>query len=171
MPRSFLQTYVVLITATGRDPITITFRPVSILLGLVLGLGLPALWINHLTRHNQRLVQEHETLSHQANQVLTDLQAITDDVEQLKNRAGLSTETVDRELQNPADQSSPQGGLSKIASVETVLNLSKTRIDGLKTVLTSAVKPSLEAILTSETRRKAAFPQGKPLAGPLKVSS
>ncbi len=171
MPRSFLQSHVLLITATGRDPITITFRPVSILLGVALGLGLPTLWINHLTRHNQRLAQEHETLSHQANQVLTDLQAITNDVEQLKNRAGLSTETADREWQNPADQSSPQGGLAKVASVETLLNLSKSRIDGLETVLTQAVKPGLEATLTSETRRKSAFPQGKPIAGPLEVSS
>ncbi|MFM7470171.1 MAG: M23 family metallopeptidase [Nodosilinea sp.] len=171
MSRSFLQPHVVLITATGRDPITITFRPVSVLLGLALGIGLPALWINHLTRHNQRLVQEHETLSHQANQVLTDLQAITDDVEQLKNRAGLSTETVDRERQDSAEGFSPQGGLAKVASVQTILNLSKTRIDSLEAVLTNAVKPGLEATLTSETRRKSAFPQGKPIAGPLEVSS
>lgn len=171
MSRSFLQPHVVLITATGRDPITITFRPVSVLLGLALGIGLPALWINHLTRHNHQLVQEHETLSHQANQVLTDLQAITDDVEQLKNRAGLSTETVDRERQDTAEGLSPQGGLAKVASVQTILNLSKTRIDGLKAVLNNAVKPGLEITLTSETRRKSAFPQGKPIAGPLEVSS
>jgi len=171
MPRSFLQPHVILITATGRDPITITIRPVSMLLGLALGLGLPTLWINHLARHNQRLVQEHEALSHQANQVITDLQAITNDVEQLKNRAGLSTETADGELQDPADQPSPQGGISRVASVETILSLSKTRIDGLKTVLTNAVKPGLEATLTSETQRKAAFPQGKPMTGLLTVSS
>jgi|LakMenEpi03Aug12_release.lakeMendotaPanAssembly.Ray.scaffolds.fasta_scaffold05102_16 murein DD-endopeptidase MepM/ murein hydrolase activator NlpD len=171
MSRSFLQPHVVLITATGRDPITITFRPVSVLLGLALGIGLPALWINHLTRHNHQLVQEHETLSHQANQVLTDLQAITDDVEQLKNRAGLSTETVDRERQDTAEGLSPQGGLAKVASVQTILNLSKTRIDGLEAVLNNAVKPGLEITLTSETRRKSAFPQGKPIAGPLEVSS
>ena len=171
MSRSFLQPHVVLITATGRDPITITFRPVSVLLGLALGIGLPALWINHLSRHNHQLVQEHETLSHQANQVLTDLQAITDDVEQLKNRAGLSTETVDRERQDTAEGLSPQGGLAKVASVQTILNLSKTRIDGLEAVLNNAVKPGLEITLTSETRRKSAFPQGKPIAGPLEVSS
>lgn len=171
MPRYFLQSHVVLITATGRDPITITFRPAVILLGLVLGLGLPTVWINHLTRHNQRLAQQHETLSHQANQVVTDLQAITDDVEELKNRAGLSKETPNQELRDPTDQFRPQGGLSKVASVEMILNLSKTRIDGLETVLTDTVKPGLEATLTSEIRRKAAFPQGKPMAGSLTVSS
>lgn len=171
MLRFFLQPHIILITATGRAPRSITLRPASLILGIVLGLGLPALWISYLTRHNQRLAQEHQVLSDQANQVLTDLQTITDDVEELKSRAGLSTETAAPDLRDSDDGFNPQGGLSKVASVEMVLNLSKTRMNSLETVLTNAVKPNLEATLASEVKRQAAFPQGKPITGALQVSS
>ena len=54
-----LKPYTVLITASGKTPITLTIRPVALMVGLSLAVGLPLVWISSLIYQNFRLAQRN----------------------------------------------------------------------------------------------------------------
>ncbi|MFH7243256.1 MAG: M23 family metallopeptidase [Spirulina sp.] len=163
-----LKPYTVLITATGKEPITITLNPWAVLASATLLIGIPTASIAALAYHNWRLAQQNEALTHTANEVLTDLNAIGSEIEVLKHRAGVGEEEWDV---SPDPESTPQGGPAATAPPELMLAAAQRQLPVLSAVLTADVRPALEATLEAEADQQAAFPDGKPVAGEAKVSS
>jgi murein DD-endopeptidase MepM/ murein hydrolase activator NlpD len=166
MALRYFKPYTVLIAATGKHPITLTIHPLPVLLGMLLLLGLPAAWIGLLFYQNNQLAQQNETLEETAHQVLADISSLDAEIEMLKNRAGLSAMPTDT---NP--EFTPQGGPANVVPPETVLAMAQQELPQLTSTLKGDVKPALEKALEAEADEQAAFPNGEPLAGELKVSS
>ncbi|HSM84070.1 MAG TPA: M23 family metallopeptidase [Nodosilinea sp.] len=172
MPRFKLKPYTVLITATGKSPITLTLQPVALLVGLGLLVGLPLTWIGLLLYQNVQLAQRNQNLSETANEVLTELNAIGAEIEVLKDRAGLPDEGGEgsrapgTEVEIP-----PRGGVAEVAPAEVMFAEARRQLPSLEAMLSRAVKPALEETLESEAEQAAAFPKGKPVAGNLTISS
>jgi murein DD-endopeptidase MepM/ murein hydrolase activator NlpD len=161
--------YTVLITAAGKDSITLRITPWVLLTGLGLGLGLPLIVITGLTYHNWRLAQQNQALTATASEVLTELSAIDSEIRVLKHRAGVSD--VERDVPSPDPESAPQGGQALEAPPELMLATAQQQLPALSAMLAADVRPALEAILEAEADQRAAFPDGKPVAGIAKVSS
>ena len=91
-----LKPYTVLITRTGRAPITIRIHPLPVLILLVAGLISPILWLGNtihtLHRQNSDLVQENDALTESAVEVLEEIETLDADIEDLRKRAGLPEE-------------------------------------------------------------------------------
>ncbi|NJL46453.1 MAG: M23 family metallopeptidase [Leptolyngbyaceae cyanobacterium SM2_5_2] len=164
-----LKPYTVLITATGKAPITLVLRPSTLLIGLGLLVGIPTLWITALTYHNWQLAQRNQTLTQTATEVLTQLDAIGAEIKVLKTRAGLPDGHIDSPPLDP--EATPRGGLAEAAPPEAMFEAAKRQLPGLETELSTDVKPALEETLELEAERASAFPSGKPLAGQIEVSS
>ncbi|MFQ4139323.1 M23 family metallopeptidase [Nodosilinea sp. PGN35] len=173
MPRFQIKPYTVLITATGKSPITLSLRPVPLLVGLGVLAGLPIAWIALLLYQNVQLAQRNQNLSETASEVLTELNAIGNEIEVLKHRAGLpdhsgdSTRLPDRD----GDKIPPRGGIAQAAPAEAMFDEARRQLPSLETMLSRAVKPALEQTLEAEAEQAAAFPSGKPLAGEPSISS
>ncbi|MBD2230248.1 M23 family metallopeptidase [Phormidium tenue] len=172
MPRLPLKPYTVLITATGKSSITLRLRPVPLLVGLAVLVGLPLTWISLLLYQNVQLAQRNQNLSETASEVLTELDAIGNEIEVLKNRAGLpdqsneNTRILDSEAKIP-----PRGGVAEAAPAEVMFDEARRQLPSLEVMLARAVKPALEQTLESEAEQAAAFPSGKPIAGEPSISS
>jgi murein DD-endopeptidase MepM/ murein hydrolase activator NlpD len=172
MARFQLKPYTVLITATGKAPVTLTLRPVTLLVGLALLAGLPLTGIGLLIYQNGQLAQRNQNLTETAAEVITDLNAIGAEIEQLKNRAGLPAALPDEGLAPGSSvEMPPRGGVAVAAPAEVLLSEAQRQLPSLETLLSRAVKPALEETLASEEEQAAAFPSGKPIAGPASVSS
>jgi murein DD-endopeptidase MepM/ murein hydrolase activator NlpD len=165
-----LKPYTVLITATGKAPITLTIRPVALIVGLSVLVGLPLAWISLLLYQNTRLVERNQTLTETASDVLTELHTLDAEIEALKDRAGVQ-EAGPNDLSAEDVPVPPQGGPAEAVTPEAIFNLAKEKMPGLEATLDSAVKPALEETLEAEAKEKAAFPNGKPIAGKTEVSS
>jgi len=163
-----LKPYTVLITASGKTPITLTIRPVALMVGLSLAVGLPLVWISSLIYQNFRLAQRNETLTETATDVLTELHTLDAEIEVLKDRAGLPETAPVTEDDIPIP---PQGGPATEVLPETLFDLAKEKMPDLDITLNGFVKPALETTLEAEAREKAAFPSGNPMAGKAEVSS
>ncbi|WP_017300464.1 M23 family metallopeptidase [Nodosilinea nodulosa] len=172
MARLQVKPYTVLITATGKAPITLRLRPVTLLAGVGLLVGLPLAWIGMLLHQNVRLAQQNQDLSETASEVLTELDAIGTEIEVLKNRAGLPDGRVES-TRIPGDEHKipPRGGISEAAPAEIMFEEARRQLPRVEKMLSIAVKPALEETLESEAEQAAAFPSGQPLAGKLSVSS
>ncbi|MEY3297798.1 MAG: hypothetical protein RLZZ597_1058 [Cyanobacteriota bacterium] len=164
-----LKPYTVLITATGKAPLTLTLYPGAMVAAAALMVGGPMVSIAGLTYHNWRLAQHNQALTHAASEVMTELDAIGTEIEVLKHRAGVSDEEWD--AISPDPDSTPQGGPSSAAPPELLLATAQRKLPVLSTRLTVDVRPALEATLALEADQRAAFPDGKPVAGAAKVSS
>lgn len=165
-----LKPYTILITATGKAPVTLTVRPIAVMVGLGLLLGLPLTWISSLIYQNTRLLQHNQTLTETASEVLTDLHTLDAEIQVLKDRAGLS-DFGPSSLAPDDDRIPPQGGPGKVVAPETLFSLAKQKMPGLESTLNRSIKPALEETLAAEAKQQAAFPSGKPLAGKAEVSS
>jgi murein DD-endopeptidase MepM/ murein hydrolase activator NlpD len=159
----------VLITATGKEPITLTLSPWVVGVAATVLVGVPMVSIAGLTYHNWRLAQQNEALTDTASEVLTELNAIGSEIEVLKHRAGVSEEEWD--TVSPDPQSTPQGGPAAKAPPELMLATAQRQLPVLSAVLAADVRPALEATLEAEADQQAAFPDGKPVTGEAKVSS
>ncbi len=164
-----LKPYTVLITATGKEPITITLNPWAVVASATLLVGVPMVSMAGLVYHNWRLAQQNQALTDTASEVLTELNAIGSEIEVLKHRAGVAEEEWDAGSSDP--ESTPQGGPAAIAPPELMLAAAQRQLPVLSAVLTADVRPALEATLEAEADQQAAFPDGKPVAGEAKVSS
>ncbi|MGG6240119.1 M23 family metallopeptidase [Nodosilinea sp. AN01ver1] len=171
MARFSINPYTVLITATGRAPVVLKLRPVPLLVGLGLLVGLPIAWISLLLYQNVQLAQRNQNLSETASEVLTELNAIGNEIEVLKTRAGLPDERLENTRLPDDEKMPPRGGVAEVAPAEMMFDEARQQLPGLEQMLAIAVKPALEQTLESEAEQAAAFPSGKPIAGTAKVSS
>ncbi|NJN02546.1 MAG: M23 family metallopeptidase [Leptolyngbyaceae cyanobacterium RM1_1_2] len=170
MRRRIPERYTVLVARTGREPLTLNFRPLpAILLALVLA-GTPLIWlgltVSTLVRSNLKLATENQNLAETATEVLINLDSLDAEVSDLRQRAGLSPEA--------STQSStrvPQGGIPEAASTQTLFHLAKQRLPVLEKNLKAQVKPALEQTLAAEAAAADAYPDGLPLKGHFEVTS
>jgi murein DD-endopeptidase MepM/ murein hydrolase activator NlpD len=187
------KSYTVLIAGTGKAPITLTIRPLPILIAALVAAVIPVGIIGHLTHHSSRLAQQNQALTDTANAVLTELDTLDSEIETLKQRAGLSQTELqpsatdnrsgrsprdiefeadpefDDRVSNAADDS--QGGPALPVEAARLFNLAQRKMPSLVLALEAQVKPALEATLAQEADREAAFPNGLPLRGKAEVTS
>jgi murein DD-endopeptidase MepM/ murein hydrolase activator NlpD len=173
------KTYTVLIAGTGKAPITLSIQPIPLLIGAVVIASLPAVAIAYLTHHSTRLAQQNQQLSDTAAEVLTELDSLDTEIEDLKQRAGLSSpdtsgprSRAESPLEGPADRAHRNSGGPNLAVEATSLfELAQRKLPMLSLSLEADVKPALEETLAEEADREAAFPSGLPLKGDISVSS
>lgn len=165
MASHHLKPWTVLITASGRAPITLTVSPWAVGVMAALLMGGPTALMVALVAHNWTLAQKNQSLTHTASEVLTELNAISSEIEVLKHRAGVSESDGDE------SEPLPQGGPALAAPPELMLATAQRQLPALSAVLATDVRPALEATLAGEADRQQAFPHGKPVAGEAKVSS
>ena len=172
MRRQLLKSYTVLVTRSGQTPVTITFTPLAGLIAAFVLLGVPLGWLGavifSLFQSNTQLANENQQLTDQAHQVLTDLNTLDSEIENLKERAGLPEFT---EQEATADDASPRGGVAVVASGIELYDKASARLPKLNELLDGSVKPALERTLAAEEAKVAAYPDGIPITGPLDISS
>ena len=165
-----LKPYTVLITASGKAPITLTIRPLAVVVGLTVAVGLPLAWIGSLLYQNSRLAQRNQILTDTATDVLTELRTLDAEIEVLKDRAGLP-DGDPTSLAPSADKIPPRGGPSRPVAPAQLFTLAQQTMPTLEATLDGAVRPALEDTLAAEAKQQAAFPNGKPIAAKAEVSS
>ncbi len=110
-----------------------------------------------LVENNLKLHQKNDELTGIANEVRTEIDLLSEEIETLQQRAGVVEEI---------DDPSPRGGLAREADALDLLEDAKAQVPKLNKALESAAKP-LEATLAAE----AAYPSGLPMTGSLDISS
>ncbi|MFE4104757.1 M23 family metallopeptidase [Almyronema epifaneia] len=162
--------YTVLVARTGKEPLTLSFRPLSLLVLALVLVGTPLSWLTitmvTLVRSNLQLAEENQDLTETANEVLVELDSLDAEVSHLRQRAGLSQES-----RSQASPRVPQGGVAGDASAQTLFQVAQQRLPALATDLKAQVKPALEQTLAAEAAAAAAYPDGLPLKGTFEVSS
>ena len=103
--------------------------------------------------------------------MLTELDAIGNEIEVLKNRAGLPDQKFENNRLSDDEKIPPRGGVAEVAPAEIMFDEARRQLPGLEQMLAIAVKPALEQTLESEAEQAAAFPNGQPIAGKADVSS
>jgi murein DD-endopeptidase MepM/ murein hydrolase activator NlpD len=159
--------YTILITRTGEAPLTITLRPLPILLTSLLLTLIPITWVVKLMHHNGRLAEQNQDLTETANEVLLELETLDSEVEDLRERAGLPEGT----LPNPRAVEKSQGGVGRAATAEDLFRLAQSRMPQIDLKLNDQVRPVLEDVLAEEAAEAAALPNAKHLKQNLDVSS
>lgn len=149
-----------------------------------------------LVQNNLRLHQKNNELTGIANEVKTEIDVLSEEIETLQQKAGVLEDkalpeanaakkkpansinsrvesgenTIQRSVveRSPKPNPSilPRGGLAKTADALNLLEDAKAQVPELSKALDSAAKP-LEATLAAE----AAYPSGLPMPGPLEISS
>ncbi len=157
----------ILITLTGRRSIKFSVSPILIILGLSAA-AVPAVWAGKTFYALQQMQQRHDQLSESAAEVLEELEVLDEEVEKLRQRAGLST--AERQQVTVEDEGG-KGGVSVVLDAEQQLQFAKTRLPALASRLKQQVQPALEKTLQAEEARNAAVPQGKPTKGQSPISS
>lgn len=162
--------YTVLITTSGQTPTTLTVRPLPILVVLLAAIAAPTAWVMSLLLHNEQLAERNEELSKTASEVLVEIDSLDEEIETLKDRAGVEAD------ENPLTPRSevpavPQGGPAASIDPLTALEVARQKVPALEETLDRAVKPALEETLAAEAERRNSFPDGLPLDGPLNISS
>lgn len=164
--------YTILITRTGETPISITLRPLPlVLLGLAFAsvpISWGIVWITQLISQNAQLTQRNQNLTETAGEVLTELQVLDQEIDALRERAGLPESAP---LPQEASPNPSQGGIGYDASAEALFNLAKSQVPNLNQDLDARVRPALEATLAEEVAKASAFPSSKPFKRTLEVSS
>lgn len=166
------QPYTVLITRTGELPIAVKLRPLPLAIAGLIALSLPttwaATWVMQLIGRNEALTEQNQDLTETAGEVLTELETLDQELDTLRERAGLSEESLPV-IEPQVEQS--QGGLGRTASAEDLFGLAKAWMPKLTASLESSVRPALESTLAEESARASAFPNAKPFRGHLETSS
>jgi len=162
--------YTVLITTPGQAPTTLTVRPLPILIVLLAAMAAPTAWVVNLLLHNEQLAEHNEELSKTASEVLVEIDSLDEEIETLKDRAGVE---ADESPLPPLSEGPtvPQGGPAASVDPLTALRLARQKVPALEETLDRAVKPALEETLAAEAQQRDAFPDGLPLGGTLSVSS
>ena len=172
MRRQLLKSYTVLVTRSGQTPVTITFTPLAGIIAGVVLLGVPLGWLGavifSLFQSNVQLADENKQLTDQAHQVMTDLNSLDSEIENLKERAGLP-ELVERDVAPDSDV--PRGGVALVASGIELYQEASDKLPRLNSLLDGRIKPALEETLAAEEAKVAAYPNGLPIGGPIDVSS
>ncbi|WP_008312696.1 M23 family metallopeptidase [Leptolyngbya sp. PCC 6406] len=159
--------YTILITRAGHQPIALQFRPWPVVLALGILASLPIAWVASLVYSNGQLSQRNQSLTETANEVLTELDSLNAEVQDLQERAGLPN----GEPSPPPAQIESQGGIAGEVEAETLFSLAQSRLPRLSSQIQSEVRPALEETLAEEEAREEAFPSAKPIRGEVEVSS
>lgn len=172
------KSHTILIARTGQEPITLCLRPLPILIGAAIAVGIPLTWagitVASIFQNNQQLTRRNQELSQTATEVLSEINQLDAEIKTLKRRAGVPEDPSpegEPEALNPSPTTLPQGGLSNTVPPETLLSLAQQRGSQLTDQLQQEVSPALEDTLAAEAHRKAAFPDGLPLHTDFRVSS
>lgn len=172
MRRQLLKDYTVLVTRSGQTPVTITFTPLAGMIAAFVLLGVPLGWLGavifSLFQSNVQLADENQQLTDQAHQVLTELDTLDSEIENLKERAGLP-ELAEQEV--ISDEAVPRGGVAVVASGLDLYDKALNKLPKLNRRLDGSVKPALEETLAAEKAKLAAYPDSLPIGGPIDVSS
>ena len=172
MRRQLLKSYTVLVTRSGQTPVTITFTPLAGVIAATVLLGVPLGWLGaiifSLFQSNVQLADENRQLTDQAHKVLTDLDVLDSEIENLRERAGLSELGVP---QGASEDDIPRGGLGVVASGLELYEEASAKLPALSELLDDSVKPALEETLAEEEAKTAAYPDGMPIGGPIDISS
>lgn len=154
----------ILITLTGQRSIKFSMSPIPIILGLSI-VTIPAVWAG---KAFYTLQQSHDQLSESAAEVIEELEVLDEEVEKLRQRAGLSKE--ERQQIN-VEAKGGKGGVAVVLDAEQQLQFAKSHLPALTSRLKQQVQPALEKTLQAEEARDAALPQGKPTKGHSPISS
>ena len=160
--------YTILITRTGEMPTSITLRPLPIIISGLLLAAMPVIWVAKLVYQNVQLEDRNQNLTETAGEVLQELETLDQEIEDLRERAGLSTENGPSSQQ---ENEPSQGGLNLAVPAEDLFRLAKQRMPQLNSHLKGRIEPALEQTLAEEAARSAAFPSAQPLKGKLDVTS
>lgn len=159
--------YTILISCTGKAPVTLSFRPLALLSGLIVSIALPTLAIAtafySYAHKNTVLTQRNTLLTQEATDILTRLESLETKINSLQQRAGVSNPSP-----TPANNSAnPQGGEEVAVQAEALLEEAKAILPNLSQNLNAEVAPALEQILVREEAR----PYNMPLKVPTEVTS
>lgn len=151
-----------------------------------------------LIQNNLRLSEENEELHSIASEVRAEVDSLGEEIDSLRERAGVpkganedkASELQSSELQSKESWSDsitrsisiedepeeaahfksgllPRGGPANVASPIDLLKAAQKQMPELSRALDASVKPALERTLAEE----AAYPDGQPVLGPVRVSS
>ena len=167
MRHHFSAPYKVLIARKGKRSLKLSLQPLHVALGLSVALLAPLGWMGSTL---YTLHQRNSQLSASAAEVLEELEVLDEEVEELRQRAGLST---DKRSNTKKTETQPQGrgGIAIKLGTEDSFQLAKQQLPQLTQRLEQNVKPALEATLQAEAAREAARPRGKPTKGLTPISS
>ncbi len=160
----------VLITKTGKTPITLSLNPLPIAIAIAAAIVTPfaiaGATIHSLNQENQQLNQRTEKLTETADEVLTELEALDTEIDALRERAGISEQEIPEPTVQPG-----QGGFAIAVSAEDLFQLADRRIPQLLSNLSQQVRPALETTLSEEADYRAARPSRIPLKARYEISS
>jgi len=157
----------ILITLTGQRSLNFSINPFLIILGIATT-SVPLVWAGKTFYALQHMQQRHEQLSESAAEVMEELEVLDEEVDQLRQRAGLSQEERN---QVKVEANGGKGGVAVVLDTEKQLKAAKKRLPALSSRLKQQVRPALEKTLLEEESRYAALPQGKPTKGSNPISS
>jgi murein DD-endopeptidase MepM/ murein hydrolase activator NlpD len=158
--------YTILISRTGKAPITVSFHPLTVLLGLMAVIALPTVSIGSViyryAHQNTVLTQRNSVLTEEAIDILHRLEDLEAEINHLQRRAGMP------DAQSPAEPTSdPRGGEQQTTVAEALLDTANVQLPNLSENLKEEVLPALEQTLV----REAARPRGAPLNVQTEVTS
>lgn len=154
----------ILISLTGQRSVNFSISPLVVIISLSLA-AIPAVWAGKTL---YALQQRHDQLSESAAEVLEELEVLDEEVEQLRQRAGLSKK---ERQQVEVEATGGKGGVAVVVDTEEQLRVAKERLPAITSRLKQHVQPALEKTLQAEKLRDAATPQGKPTKGYSPISS
>lgn len=129
-----------------------------------------------LVKNNLKLHQQNDKLAGMANEVTAEIDTLSEEIEALRERAGVEPVAEEislasrlresRPIEEAGESLPPRGGVASEIDALDLLKDAKAQVPKLNRALDSAAKP-LEKTLAAE----AAYPDGFPLTGHLEVSS
>ena len=158
----------VLVTLTGQRSIKLSISSLPVLLGLSVVVAVPLAWAGstfHALQQSQTQLSESAA---EVAEVLQELEVLDEEVEKLRQRAGLAKS---KDQQVKTEPEGGKGGVSRLLDPKNQLKVVKKRLPVLTSRLTQQVKPALEKTLQAEEAKNAALPQGKPTQGLSPISS
>ncbi len=161
---SSLKPYQILVRRSGKKPLRLSFRPFPALLGLSLFLAFPLAWLGISV---YKLQQKNHAISESAAEALEELEVLDEEIEELRERAGLPK---DKHKPNGQKQGG-KGGPAIQLDTKKQVQLVKQQLPVLAHRLNSQIKPALERTLKAEAALAASRPQGKPTIGTSPISS
>lgn len=173
MTRRTPKRYTILITCTGKGPVTLAFNPKIILaslLGVVAIAAAPFLWMNGIvhsySQNNHRLKERNHQLTREAKDILMKVEALESEIDTLQKRAGIPQNAPVQKQSYRENRLQPQGGGIPV-DADSLLRAARNQLPELLESLQGEVKPALEKTLVKENAR----PKGSPVKGLVELSS
>lgn len=160
MRRRIPRTFTILITCTGKTPITLSIPPL-LLVGIFLAsISFPVFSLTRLfqamTQENSELTRENRSLNRKAREIMQEVEELEEEIDALQRRAGMPE---DQDVEQRSQVILPQGGVPPHWDTTDFLQMAQTRLPQLSRNLRGEVEPALEQTLERENAR----PDGVPL--------